>query len=56
MIHRDLKPSNILVTTIDGLPVPKVIGFGIAKATGNQPLTDKTLLPHSSSSSARRLT
>jgi len=43
MIHRDLKPSNILVTTIDGLPVPKVIGFGIAKATGNQPLTDKTL-------------
>ncbi len=43
IIHRDLKPSNILVTTIDGEPVPKVIDFGIAKATSNQPLTDKTL-------------
>jgi WD40 repeat protein/serine/threonine protein kinase len=43
IIHRDLKPSNILVTTIDGAPVPKVIDFGIAKATSNQPLTDKTL-------------
>jgi WD40 repeat protein/serine/threonine protein kinase len=43
IIHRDLKPSNILVTTIDGMPVPKVIDFGIAKATSNQPLTDKTL-------------
>jgi eukaryotic-like serine/threonine-protein kinase len=43
IIHRDLKPSNILVTTVDGAPVPKVIDFGIAKATSNQPLTDKTL-------------
>jgi WD40 repeat protein len=43
IIHRDLKPSNILVTTIDGVPVPRVIDFGIAKATSNQPLTDKTL-------------
>ena len=43
IIHRDLKPSNILVTTVDGVPVPKVIDFGIAKATSNQPLTDKTL-------------
>lgn len=33
VIHRDLKPSNILVTTIDGVPRPKVIDFGIAKAT-----------------------
>jgi len=33
IIHRDLKPSNILVTHHDGLPVPKVIDFGIAKAT-----------------------
>jgi serine/threonine protein kinase len=32
IIHRDLKPTNILVTTIDGIPVPKVIDFGIAKA------------------------
>jgi len=43
IIHRDLKPSNILVTLHDGLPVPKVIDFGIAKATGQQLLTDKTL-------------
>ncbi len=33
LIHRDLKPSNILVTLHDGVPVPKVIDFGIAKAT-----------------------
>jgi serine/threonine protein kinase/tetratricopeptide (TPR) repeat protein len=43
VIHRDLKPSNILVTIVDGAPVPKVIDFGIAKATSNQPLTNKTL-------------
>ncbi|HKQ37510.1 MAG TPA: serine/threonine-protein kinase [Verrucomicrobiae bacterium] len=43
IIHRDLKPSNVLVTIVDGAPVPKVIDFGIAKATSNQPLTDKTL-------------
>jgi tetratricopeptide (TPR) repeat protein len=34
ILHRDLKPSNILVTEIDGHPVPKVIDFGIAKALG----------------------
>ncbi|HEY3837499.1 MAG TPA: protein kinase [Bryobacteraceae bacterium] len=33
VIHRDLKPSNVLVTELDGAPVPKVIDFGIAKAT-----------------------
>ena len=33
IIHRDLKPSNILVTLHDGVPVPKVIDFGVAKAT-----------------------
>jgi len=43
IIHRDIKPSNILVTLHDGVPVPKVIDFGIAKATGQQLLTDKTL-------------
>ncbi len=43
IIHRDIKPSNILVTLRDGVPVPKVIDFGIAKATGDQRLTDKTL-------------
>jgi hypothetical protein len=43
IIHRDIKPSNILVTLHDGVPVPKVIDFGIAKATTNQRLTDKTL-------------
>ena len=43
IIHRDLKPSNILVTLHDGVAVPKVIDFGIAKATANQKLTDKTV-------------
>jgi serine/threonine protein kinase/WD40 repeat protein len=43
IIHRDIKPSNILVTMHDGVPVPKVIDFGIAKATTDQRLTDKTL-------------
>jgi WD40 repeat protein/serine/threonine protein kinase len=42
VIHRDIKPSNILVTLHDGTPVPKVIDFGIAKATERR-LTDKTL-------------
>ena len=42
IIHRDIKPSNILVTLHDGVPVPKVIDFGIAKATEER-LTDKTL-------------
>jgi eukaryotic-like serine/threonine-protein kinase len=43
IIHRDIKPSNILVTLHDGAPVPKVIDFGIAKATAGQTLTDKTV-------------
>ncbi len=43
IIHRDIKPSNILVTLLDGAPVPKVIDFGIAKAT-EQRLTEKTLV------------
>ncbi|MCL4787917.1 MAG: serine/threonine protein kinase, partial [Verrucomicrobia bacterium] len=43
IIHRDLKPSNILVTVNDGVPLPKVIDFGIAKATTGQSLTDKTV-------------
>jgi eukaryotic-like serine/threonine-protein kinase len=43
IIHRDIKPSNVLVTMLDGVPVPKVIDFGIAKAT-DEPLTEKTLL------------
>ena len=43
IIHRDLKPSNILVTLHDDLAVPKVIDFGIAKATGQQ-LTEQTRL------------
>ena len=42
VIHRDIKPSNILVTTVDGRPVPKVIDFGVAKAVG-QRLTEKTM-------------
>jgi serine/threonine protein kinase len=43
IIHRDIKPSNILVTLHDGVPVPKVIDFGIAKATSDQRLTEKTI-------------
>ena len=42
IIHRDLKPSNILVTEIDGKPTPKVIDFGVAKATEVR-LTDMSL-------------
>ena len=42
VIHRDIKPTNVLVTLHDGVPVPKIIDFGIAKAT-NQRLTEKTL-------------
>jgi len=42
IIHRDLKPSNIMVTMDDDRPLPKVIDFGIAKAT-NQRLTEKTV-------------
>ena len=42
IIHRDLKPSNILIASYDGRPVPKIIDFGVAKAT-NQPLTERTI-------------
>jgi serine/threonine protein kinase/tetratricopeptide (TPR) repeat protein len=43
IIHRDIKPSNVMVTLLDGRPAPKVIDFGIAKAT-NSRLTEQTLL------------
>jgi non-specific serine/threonine protein kinase/serine/threonine-protein kinase len=42
VIHRDIKPSNILVAVEDGRPVPKIIDFGVAKAT-SQRLTERTL-------------
>ena len=42
IIHRDLKPSNVLVTEVDGRPTPKVIDFGVAKATELK-LTDLSL-------------
>jgi WD40 repeat protein/serine/threonine protein kinase len=42
IIHRDLKPSNVLVCLYDGVAVPKVIDFGVAKATGQQ-LTERTM-------------
>jgi serine/threonine protein kinase/tetratricopeptide (TPR) repeat protein len=42
VIHRDLKPSNVLIGLYDGKPVPKVIDFGVAKATA-QRLTERTL-------------
>ncbi len=43
IIHRDLKPTNILVESHDGKPVPKVIDFGLAKATSGMQLTEQTL-------------
>jgi WD40 repeat protein/serine/threonine protein kinase len=42
IIHRDIKPSNVLVALYDDLPLPKVIDFGVAKATGLQ-LTEQSL-------------
>src|SRR6476659_8876799 len=42
IIHRDIKPSNVMVTLYDGQPVPKVIDFGVAKATERK-LTERTL-------------
>ena len=42
VIHRDIKPSNILVTLVDDEPVPKIIDFGVAKATSAR-LTERTL-------------
>jgi WD40 repeat protein/serine/threonine protein kinase len=43
VIHRDIKPSNVLTALYDGEPVPKIIDFGVAKATGPR-LTEQTLL------------
>ena len=45
IIHRDLKPANVLVALHDGRPVPKVIDFGVAKAT-HQRLTERTIYTH----------
>ena len=42
IIHRDIKPSNVMVTLHDAVPIPKIIDFGIAKATHHR-LTEKTL-------------
>jgi serine/threonine protein kinase len=42
IVHRDLKPANILVTLIDGRPIPKVIDFGVAKATAGK-VTDELM-------------
>ncbi len=42
VVHRDLKPSNVLIALYDGKPVPKVIDFGVAKAT-HQKLTEKSM-------------
>jgi eukaryotic-like serine/threonine-protein kinase len=45
IIHRDIKPSNVLIAEQDGVPVPKVIDFGIAKAI-EEPLMDESLQTH----------
>jgi len=45
IIHRDLKPSNVLIALYDDKPVPKVIDFGVAKATSRK-LTEKTVFTH----------
>jgi serine/threonine protein kinase/tetratricopeptide (TPR) repeat protein len=45
IIHRDIKPSNVLVTVNDDQPLPKVIDFGVAKATGHR-LTEGTFITH----------
>ena len=42
IIHRDLKPTNILVENHDGIPVPKVIDFGLAKATSGMQLSEQS--------------
>ena len=42
IIHRDIKPSNVLVGDLDGVPAPKIIDFGIAKATTGQRLSNQT--------------
>ncbi|UCE59915.1 MAG: serine/threonine protein kinase [Phycisphaerales bacterium] len=46
ILHRDIKPSNVLITQHDGIAIPKVIDFGVAKATSGR-LTDATLLTES---------
>jgi serine/threonine protein kinase/WD40 repeat protein len=46
IIHRDLKPSNVLVATYDGEPVPKIIDFGVSKATGQTPTERTTFTQH----------
>ena len=56
IIHRDLKPSNVLVTLHDGVPVPKVIDFGVAKAIGQQLTEQDAAHRLRTSSSARRCT
>jgi non-specific serine/threonine protein kinase/serine/threonine-protein kinase len=48
IIHRDLKPSNILVSFVDGRHLPKIIDFGVAKATGER-LTERTMLTQAGS-------
>ena len=45
IIHRDIKPSNVMVTLYDGVPIPKIIDFGVAKATTGR-LTERSVFTH----------
>jgi serine/threonine-protein kinase len=56
IIHRDLKPSNLLVEAHDDRPVPKVIDFGLAKATSGLRLAEQSLFTAFGSVAARRCT
>ena len=56
IVHRDLKPCHVLIALHEGVPVPKIIDFGIAKITTRPGSNDKTVPTTSSQLWARRCT